>query len=74
MSPNSSLNKKLRNLNDRNYVLDLPTGIRLYLNSRLYYRDRKIRSGTSFFKPDGILPTDGFIREKVEPIPIGKIV
>jgi hypothetical protein len=49
MSPNSSLNKELRNPNNRNHVLDLPTGTRLYLGSRLYDRDREIRSDTSFF-------------------------
>jgi hypothetical protein len=74
MSPDSSLNKELRNLNNGNYVLDLPTGTRLYLDSRLYYRGRKIRSYTLFFRLDGTLPTDGFIREKVKPISIKETV
>jgi hypothetical protein len=73
ISPDSFLNKELRNLNNGNHVLNLLTGTRLYLGSRLYYRDRKIRSCTSFFRPDGTLFTDGFIREKVKPIPIKKI-
>ena len=70
ISFNSSLNKESRNLNNGNYVLDLLTGTRLYLGSRLYYRGRKIRGCTLFFRLDGTLPTDGFIREKIEPIPI----
>jgi hypothetical protein len=73
MSPNSFLNKKLRNLNNGNHVLDLPTGIRLYLNNRLYDRDREIRSDTLFFRLDGILPANGLIKKKVKPIPTEKI-
>jgi hypothetical protein len=53
-------------------VLDLSTGIKIYVGSRLYDKDKKIRSCTLFFKPDGTLSTDGLIREKVEPIPIKK--
>jgi hypothetical protein len=60
------------NLNYRNHVLNLPTGTRIYVRSRLYDRDRKIRSCTSFFRPDGILLTDEFTREKTELIPVKK--
>jgi len=31
MSPDSFLNKESRNLNNGNYILDLPTGARLYI-------------------------------------------
>jgi hypothetical protein len=65
--------KELRNLNDGNYILDLFAGTRLYTRSRLRNRDRKVRSCTLFFRLDGILPVNGLIREKIKPIPIGKI-
>jgi len=73
MSLDSFLNEELCDLNDGNYVLDLLTGTRLYVRSRLYDRGRKVRSYMPFFRPDGILPANGFTREKVEPIPIGEI-
>jgi len=73
MSSNSFLNKKSRNLNNKNHVLDLPTGTRLYLDSRLHDRDREIRSGTPFFRPNRILPVNGLTKEKVKPIPIREI-
>ena len=68
MSPDNSLNKESRNLNNENHVLDLPTGIRLYLSSRLYDKDREIRSDTLFFKLNGILPANGLTKKKVKPI------
>jgi hypothetical protein len=71
---NSFSYKKPRDLNDRNHILNLSAGIRLYLRSRLYNRGRKVRSYTSFFKPDGILPTDGLIKEKIKPILIKEII
>jgi hypothetical protein len=74
ISFNNFLNKESRILNNENHVLDLSTGIRLYVKSRLYNGDRKIRSNTLFFRSDGILPIDGFTREKVKPIPIGETV
>ena len=69
MSPDNFSNEKSRNLNNGNHVLDLPTGTRLYLGSRLYDRGREIRSGTLFFRPDGTLPANGLTKEKVKPIP-----
>jgi hypothetical protein len=74
MSFDSFLNKKLRNPNDGNHVLDLLTGTRLYLGSRLYYKSRKVRSCTLFFRPDRTLPTNGFIKEKVKPVPTREII
>jgi hypothetical protein len=65
--------KGLRILNDRNHMLDLSAGTRLHLRSQLYNRGRKVRSYTLFFRLNGILPTNGFIREKIELIPIGEI-
>jgi hypothetical protein len=73
ISPNDSQGLKRGNLNYGNHVLNLPAGIKMYVGSRLHDRDRKIRSCTLFFRPDGILPADGFIREKTEPIPAKKI-
>jgi hypothetical protein len=46
----------------------------MHVKSRLYDRDRKVRNYTPFFKLDGILPVNGFIREKTEPIPVRKII
>jgi hypothetical protein len=73
MSPNNSSYKRPRVLNDRNHILNLLTGIKLYVRGRLHDRDRKIRSGTSFFRLNGILPADGFIRKKTKPIPAREI-
>jgi hypothetical protein len=53
-------------------MLDLPTKIRLYVESRLHDKNKKVRNYTPFFKSDGILPANGLIREKVKPIPIKK--
>ena len=73
MSFNSSLNEELRNLNSGSHVLDLPTGTRLYVKSRLHDGGRKVRSNTLFFRLNGILPTNGLIRKKIKPISIGEI-
>ena len=73
MSFNSFLNEGSRVLNNGNHVLDLPTGIRLYVKNRLYNRGRKVRSCALFFRPNGILPTNGLIREKVKSILTGEI-
>jgi hypothetical protein len=77
--------KELRDLNDRNYILDLSAGIRLHLRNRLHDRDRKVRSGTPFFRLNRILPADESAGTTVksistkqitqsikQPIPIGK--
>jgi hypothetical protein len=74
MSPNNSQSLRRKNLNYRNYVLDLPTGTKMHVKSRLHDKDRKVRNYTLFFRSDGILPADGFIREKTEPIPVRKII
>jgi hypothetical protein len=74
MSPDSSLNKELRNLNHGNYLLDLPIGIRLYVESRLHNKNKKVRNCTSFFRPNGILPANRLTREKVKPILIEKTI
>jgi hypothetical protein len=74
MSLNDFQDLKRRNPNYENHVLDLFTGTRMYVRSRLHDRDKKIRSYTLFFKSDGILPANGFIREKTEPIPVKKII
>jgi hypothetical protein len=74
ISPDSSSYKESRVLNDRNYILDLPTGTRLYVRDRSHDRDRKVRSDTPFFRSNEILPADGFIKKKTEPIPIKKII
>ena len=71
---NSFSYKGSRVSNDRNHVLDLSTWTRMYVKNRLYDRNRKVRSYTLFFRPDGILPTNGFIREKIKPIPIKKTI
>jgi hypothetical protein len=73
MPSDSSSYKELRDLNDKNYMLDLSAGTRLYLRNRLHDRGRKIRSCTPFFRPDGILPVNGLIRKKVKPISIRQI-
>jgi hypothetical protein len=70
MSPNNSSNKKSRNLDDKNHVLDLPTGTRLYVKGQLYNKNKEIRSYTLFFRSDGILPANGLTKKKIKPIPI----
>jgi hypothetical protein len=65
--------KELRDLNDRNYVLDLPIRIKVCVRSRLHNGSKKVRSDTLFFRSNEILPANGFTKEKVKPIPIGKI-
>jgi hypothetical protein len=72
MPPNDSQGLKRENPNNESHVLDLFTGIRIHVGSRLHDRGRKIRNYTLFFRPDGILPTNGFIREKAELISIRK--
>jgi hypothetical protein len=51
-------------------MLDLSTGIRIYVRSRLHDKGRKIRNYTSFFRLDGILPTNGLTRKTTKSIPI----
>jgi hypothetical protein len=54
-------------------MLDLSTGIRVYLISRLHDRGRKVRNYTPFFRPNGTLPANGLTRKKIKPIPTGQI-
>jgi hypothetical protein len=58
-------------LNDGNYILNLSTRTGMCLRGRLHNKDRKVRSHTLFFRIDGALPANGFIRETVKPIPSG---
>jgi hypothetical protein len=44
------------------------------VGSQLHDKGKKIRSYTLFFRLGGILPINGFIREKTEPIPAEKII
>jgi hypothetical protein len=74
MSLNNSQDLKRRNLNYKNYVLNLFIGTRMYVKSRLYDKNRKIRNYMSFFRLNGILPADGLIKEKTELIPAEKII
>jgi hypothetical protein len=69
MSPDSFSNKESCDLNSGGHMLDLPIRIRLYVGSRLHDKGKKIRNYTLFFRPDRILPANGFIRKKVKPIP-----
>jgi hypothetical protein len=68
----NSQNERQHNLNNGNYLLDLPTGIRLYVGSRLHNKDRKVRSYTPFFRLNGTLPTNGLTGKEIKSIPIGK--
>jgi hypothetical protein len=52
----------------------LPTGIRMYVESQLHDRGRKIRSYTPFFRLDGTLLTNGLIRKTAKPIPTKKTI
>jgi hypothetical protein len=51
-------------------VLDLFTGIRMYVGSGLHDRGRKICNYTLFFRSDGALPADGFAGKTSKSIPI----
>jgi hypothetical protein len=70
MPPNDSQSSGQRDLNNKNHMLDLSTGTRIYVRSRLHDKGKKIRNYTPFFRPDGTLPTDGLIKKTTEPIPI----
>jgi hypothetical protein len=69
MSPNVSQGLKRKDLNDKNHVLDLSIRARIYVKSRLHDRGRKIYNHTLFFRPDGILPANGFAEKTGKPIP-----
>jgi hypothetical protein len=73
MSLNNSQGLKQRDLNNKSHVLDLSTGIKIYVGGRLHDKDKKIRSNTPFFRLNGTLLINGLIRETTEPIPIKKI-
>jgi hypothetical protein len=51
-------------------VLDLSTGIRIYVGNGLHDRDRKIYNYTPFFRLDGALSVDGFAGKTIESISI----
>jgi hypothetical protein len=68
MSPNNSSGLRRRDLNNKNHVLNLSTGTRMYIKRRLHNRDRKIYSYTPFFRLDGVLPADGFAGKTSESI------
>jgi hypothetical protein len=68
MSPSDSQSLKRRDLNDKSHVLNLPTGAKIYVRSRLYNKNRKIRSYTLFFRLDGILSTNRLIKKTIEPV------
>jgi hypothetical protein len=72
MPPNDSQGLKRENPNNGNHMLDLSTGTKIYVRSRLHDGDRKIRSNTPFFRPDGVLPINGLIKKKIKPVPIKK--
>jgi hypothetical protein len=69
MSLNDFQGLKRGDPNYKGHVLDLFIRIKIYVESRLHDKGRKIRSYTLFFRPDGILLTDGLIKETTEPIP-----
>jgi hypothetical protein len=54
-------------------VLNLLTGAKMHVESRLHNRDKKIRSGTLFFRSDEILPADESTGTTAKPIPTGQI-
>jgi hypothetical protein len=54
-------------------MLDLPIGTKVYLVSRLYDGNRKVRNYTLFFRLNGALPADGFAGTTVESISIKPI-
>jgi hypothetical protein len=60
--------------NNRNHILDLLTGTKLYVRDRLHDRGKKVRSDTPFFRPNGVLPANRLIRKKTEPISVKKII
>jgi hypothetical protein len=72
MPPNDFPGLKRRDLNNKSHILDLSTGIKMHVRSRLHDKNRKIRNYTLFFRLDGTLPTDRFIKKKAKPIPIKK--
>jgi hypothetical protein len=40
------------------------------LRTRLYNKNRKVRSHTLFFRIDGVLPADGLTKKKIKLIPL----
>jgi hypothetical protein len=55
-------------------MLDLSTGIRVYLASRLHDENKKVRNYTPFFRLNEILPADGSAGTTVKSIPIKLII
>jgi len=65
--------KKPRDPNDGNHILDLSARTRLHLRNKLHDRGRKVCNGTSFFRPNRILPADESAGTTAEPISTGQI-
>jgi hypothetical protein len=55
-------------------MLDLLIGIRMYLASRLYDGNRKVRNCMPFFRLNGTLPANGSAGTTVKSIPIKSII
>jgi hypothetical protein len=72
MPPNNSQSQERKNPNNGSHMLDLSTGTKIYVESRLHDRSRKIRNYTLFFRPDETLPTNGLTKKTAEPISIKK--
>jgi hypothetical protein len=50
-------------------MLDLSIRAKVYVGNKLYDRGRKIYNYTPFFRPDRILPANGFVGKTGKPIP-----
>jgi hypothetical protein len=74
MSPDDSKDKGRKYSNDGNHMLDLSTGIRVYLRGQLCDRRRKVYGCALFFKLNGALPADGFAGKTVESLLIKLII
>jgi hypothetical protein len=64
-------NLKRSDLNDKDYVLNLFTRIKMCLRGRLHNRGKKVRNHTSFFRVNGILPSDELTKKEIKLIPLG---
>jgi hypothetical protein len=68
MSSDDFKNIKREYPNYGNHMLDLSTRTKMYLRGQLHDKSRTIRNYTSFFKPNGALPADGFAEKTVKSI------
>jgi hypothetical protein len=46
----------------------------MYVRSRLHDKNKKVRNYILFFRPDGTLLVNGFIKKKIKPISVKKII